>query len=919
MTRALTTILRTINEADPIQAGHLVDFEEKEAGPSRYNVTQNIHSVEDQEDELAPYDGTELPPGTGGMPPDMAQGGMPGQAPPEGQLQDMNSVPPPGEDEMMQPGMQESTLREYHPGYPGGYWGGVPPRAFRPPPIGATQMRPQMPVPMPWGGGGGFRPQHFGGGVLPPNVPSPAELQRQYRAAQPPQRYPYQQPQQALDPKLFSMRHYDPETMKPMGASSPSGQLSAPSAKAAATTSIGKVSSEDGPGTPDGGIVRGKPPQKDKPSTNKPKGNPNHPYNKYGDPFSFSGKFNYSKDNPVTKAIDNNVPVLGPLVTGFGAGTLAAGGWLHDRLTGAPTSDPNIKKESVEMDAYDCFLDNLLRIDEAEPTAAELNRQWAASGPATGARSDDVAPRNYAGFSGPQAPPPSVQAQGPSAVRQWQSDMARVGGGAGAARTIPARSVGRNSRSAAPERSGSSATPRSPSHSATAADYRAQRDSRPQSPSANAADAKNAKPIQADAGGGFSLPGLPPGIPAFKSGRAAGLGGAGRAERILGGNAGAARSGGLGGAGRAGQLYQGNAGGAATPPPNTTPAGNAPSRPGQAGVGRGAELRAGNANPTPRTRVPSPGALGRAGNVLGSAGRLVSRAPHWIPKAAGAAAIAGGAALGAADSFFSDNGKTSAATAPSTTPNRATGNLTGKGGVLTKPPPKLESKQQMKEAPSAAELNRQTLGLMAQHGAQNFRPDQYTSPQRTVPTRTAPRRTAPTQTAQTRPTPPTPQRKPTPPPPAASGATTPQVDVGKLIPPHLRATAVVPPASNRMMNRNGPGGAGPGTRDILAARAASDNQQTTTAVPTTLKSRGSTQHLPPTPTARVPPNLANDDRNKLVAQFAPNPEHRNASIDQRLERAPSLATIDTLNARESKNWDLSWTDHLTLNEHYRKR
>jgi hypothetical protein len=42
-------------------------------------------------------------------------------------------------------------------------------------------------------------------------------------------------------------------------------------------------------------------------------------------------------------------------------------------------------------------------------------------------QSSGIAPRNYAGFNGPQAPPASIQAGGPAAIQQWQNQMAAVG------------------------------------------------------------------------------------------------------------------------------------------------------------------------------------------------------------------------------------------------------------------------------------------------------------------------------------------------------------------------------------------------------------------------------------------------------------------------------------------------------------
>lgn len=263
-------------------------------------------------------------------------------------------------------------------------------------------------------------------------------------------------------------------------------------------------------------------------------------------------------------------------------------------------------QESAMFD-FDQFLDELL--EAPGDTAASLNRQQLARGPMTGgvpANSPMVQPRNYAGFSGPQAPPPSIQAGGPGAVRQWQQQMAAVGGqsrptGSGRPSTSQARPA---------------TTPR-PSASHPAA---------PAAPSGPAAPAGKTNA----AGGGM---GVPPLIPAFQPGRAAQLGSPEMA-RLPGPNAAARPQ--IGGPGQprlpppegtAGARPAGPAGGAAAEPAPSGMARNYPnsarfgSIPGGNAAGAGAGAETG-------------GVMRTLGNVARGAGGLLSRA--------------GGAALGGA-------------------------------------------------------------------------------------------------------------------------------------------------------------------------------------------------------------------------------------------------------------------------------
>jgi hypothetical protein len=69
----------------------------------------------------------------------------------------------------------------------------------------------------------------------------------------------------------------------------------------------------------------------------------------------------------------------------------------------------------------------LLRGWKASLTENPINYQGQRFGGPTPANYPSVAARNYAGFNGPQAPPPSIQAGGPAAIQQWQQQMSAVG------------------------------------------------------------------------------------------------------------------------------------------------------------------------------------------------------------------------------------------------------------------------------------------------------------------------------------------------------------------------------------------------------------------------------------------------------------------------------------------------------------
>lgn len=304
-------------------------------------------------------------------------------------------------------------------------------------------------------------------------------------------------------------------------------------------------------------------------------------------------------------------------------------------------------------------------------------------GPGQGGPS--VAPQNYGGFNGPQAPPPSVQAGGPGAIRNWQQQMSAIGGGAaagaaqgGGAPTRGSRAGGNRPAAAAPAAAparnngpyGANGTPD------RVADARATNGAN--NPAQGGGGALNAIGNMASAGAGAGVgagfarnagavgnasnsigtsgrAGALAGgnaagggnrVPAFQGGRASQLVGDGTAAaagsvpnsstvgRQL-GNTRLADVGQVGRAGlpafqtgRAGQLMGGNAGGGVQTPPG-------PSQPGAAGVGRAAQLAAGNAGGPPPTGGPTqPGAAGVGRNAAimgGNAGPAAA-----APAAAGA-------------------------------------------------------------------------------------------------------------------------------------------------------------------------------------------------------------------------------------------------------------------------------------------
>ena len=110
----LTSLLRDslLSEADPIQAGLQVDFEEREADPSKYTIGQNIHPASEMEDEaggddgmMAPYDGTQM---AGGVPP---MGGAAGP-PTDEEMQQIQPGMPAPQGAPGQPPMQEGFMKD---------------------------------------------------------------------------------------------------------------------------------------------------------------------------------------------------------------------------------------------------------------------------------------------------------------------------------------------------------------------------------------------------------------------------------------------------------------------------------------------------------------------------------------------------------------------------------------------------------------------------------------------------------------------------------------------------------------------------------------------------------------------------------------------------------------------------------------
>jgi hypothetical protein len=347
----LVSMLR--ETGDPIAAGQQIDFEQQYAGPSRFHPSHNMHSAADQEDEAAAAgDGTAVPGGPGGMPPPEGDP-MAGDAPPDGQLTDMNTVAPPGGAPPPTPGapppVQESRVNERDGGGFGGFggfggahqWGGVAPRAFAPP-MGGQQYQQQYQQ----------QPQQYSGqqrqpGWLPPVVPQ----QQRAPSANTPVAPPASAPTQLEPAGAVEIPHFDPKTFQttrstPTNASSPSAAPPANAAVPGFSTELSKINSND-PDTEAGG------------------------------------------EPPAATAAPAATPVQN------------AGKAAHS--------------ESLTMkDGFELFLDDLLQLDEAPGDPA----------PAT---NSSITPQNYAGFSGPQAPPPSVQAGGAGAIQNWHSQMQQVG------------------------------------------------------------------------------------------------------------------------------------------------------------------------------------------------------------------------------------------------------------------------------------------------------------------------------------------------------------------------------------------------------------------------------------------------------------------------------------------------------------
>lgn len=322
---------------------------------------------------------------------------------------------------------------------------------------------------------------------------------------------------------------------------------------------------------------------------------------------------------------------------------------------------PPMQQESFMGDDFDLFLDELLEGVNDELTEAPY--PWTQQG---------NAPRNYAGFSGPQQAPPSIAAGGPAAIANWQRQMAAVGQGAGGGGGGGAGGGGRVRPMAPrapvarrPAAGGPADTVQKPAGpAATPAAYHPPGDDR----SAMGSDA--AANLGALRGMGLGANRLPPGgIPGFRTGRAAALdpnadprAGVGRAARILGGNPGEVDP--RVGVGRAAQLLNPETNGSRAGAnwnaikngtmtiPNQPPANPAggPTQPGAAGVNRADAIRAGQASggapaPDPRVGVNRAGAI-RAGQASGGA-----------PAAAAAGAEEGGVmgALRGAGNFAARN------------------------------------------------------------------------------------------------------------------------------------------------------------------------------------------------------------------------------------------------------------------------
>lgn len=114
----LTRLLRgSINEADPMQAGLQVDFEQREADPSKYTISQNIHPANEEIDggndgNGAPYDGTQMAgmPGGGGM----GAMGMPEQPPGDEEMQPIQpGMQDPNQQQQMMPMQQEGFMKDH--------------------------------------------------------------------------------------------------------------------------------------------------------------------------------------------------------------------------------------------------------------------------------------------------------------------------------------------------------------------------------------------------------------------------------------------------------------------------------------------------------------------------------------------------------------------------------------------------------------------------------------------------------------------------------------------------------------------------------------------------------------------------------------------------------------------------------------
>lgn len=553
MKRLLTGLLR---EADPIQAGQLVDFEQREADPSRYSITHNIHSVDDMTDNAtAPYDGAQMPgAGAGGaMPPDASMAGAPGGAPPpDDQLQDMNGMPPGGGPQAQPPmpgQMQEHRLNER--GFGGFHnFGGLMPHLQQ-------MMQPMMqPPPQRYGGRypgagyggdpgygnpgaagyGGGNADYYGagaGGVLPSNMPSGARsaVGAVSQTARPQdQNYPYRRwPQFGQSPGAppsggprpgaagagagsgggsgegaaaapvaqspeftaalntqFPRYNINPDSKdflrllpgaKPMSGPGSATALAAPAAAGApvvrpdvtnpaksgpamVSTDKPEVPPSAAPGVPPAAAVKPPgpaattgvaPPAASAGRTKPPVGPdvPENPYNKYGDPGSWTGKYNYMQDKPVSHWVQDNIPIVGPALSAaasaFNATTGSAQDWANQIKPSAAASPQTTGSkpvgENAMKDNFDLFLDDLLRIDEAPPTRMAPPRDPNAGG-SQGRGPVSNTPRNYAGYTGAQQAPASIAASGPQAVRNWQAQMQQVGGASSAGAPATGRAGG---------------------------------------------------------------------------------------------------------------------------------------------------------------------------------------------------------------------------------------------------------------------------------------------------------------------------------------------------------------------------------------------------------------------------------------------------------------------------------------------